>query len=50
MKKVTRYLFGRNSFVHDITHVFHLEFIVSVSFHEAFLEQNFLVKEAFIAC
>ena len=40
-------LFGVNTFVHDITQVAHLEVFVTIQFHEAFLEEYFLIKKAF---
>ena len=50
MKNVGRYFIVWNVLIHDITHAFHLELVVTVSFHETLLEEYFLVKEALRAC
>ena len=40
-------LFRVNTLVHDITHIAHLEFFFTIELHETFLEEDFLIKEAF---
>ena len=49
MQNVTWHLFDIHTLVHDVAHVDHFEFFVTVKFHEALLEEDLLVKETFLA-
>lgn len=49
VEHISRDFFLRDAFVHYITQITHLEFLIAVQLHKALLEKHFLVKEAFIA-
>ena len=37
-----------DTLIHDITHVHHLEFFITIEIHKAFLEEDFLIEETFL--
>ena len=47
MKHVGRDLVLMNTFVHYVSHIAHLEFLIAVQLHKALLKQNFLIEETF---
>ena len=49
MQEVGGYLIFWHAFFHDIFHIFHLEIVLSVGFHETFLEKDFLIEETLIS-
>ena len=49
MKHVGWDLVLRDAFVHYVTHITHLEFLVAVQLHKALLEKHFFIEETFIA-
>lgn len=48
MENVTGHLVNVDALIHDVTYVHHLELLITIELHEAFLKEDFLVEETLL--